>query len=247
MVLPTSRIVGGFTLLVAFVLALASYAIGAGWVHPNLSNDSNASDSPDRTINGASFDISSQPPATESIITRRPARAENRRVADGPIGIEDGYIPDGDVLSPWDTDHPAVMNLDPDLLHAVQRAAVDAEAEGIVLVINSGWRSERYQQTLLDEAVVTYGSEEEARKWVNSPDASTHVTGDGVDIGYTDADYWLIEHGNAYGLCQTYENEIWHFELAVEPGETCPPPLRDATDSVPENTSSEAGSVSTGG
>jgi zinc D-Ala-D-Ala carboxypeptidase len=225
------RMAGVLTLLIGFAAILASYAIGEGWVQPHLSDASNARDTPDGTVSGASFDNPPQPPATAPAITRRSASVEDGRIADGPVDIEDGYIPDGVVLSPWDTAHPAIANLDPDLLGAVQQAATDAEAEGIVMVINSGWRSERYQQALLDEAVVTYGSEAEARKWVNSPDASTHVTGDGVDIGYTDAEYWLIEHGNEYGLCQTYANEIWHFELAVEPGEACPPPLRDATES----------------
>ena len=64
---------------------------------------------------------------------------------------------------------------------------------------------------------------------MNTPDKTTHVTGDAVDIGYTDADYWLMQYGNEYGLCQSYANEIWHFELAVEPGEACPAPLTDAT------------------
>jgi D-alanyl-D-alanine carboxypeptidase len=54
------------------------------------------------------------------------------------------------------------------------------------------------------------------------------VTGDAVDIGPTDADSWLQQHGDRYGLCQTYANEMWHFELATEPGGTCPPGKEDA-------------------
>jgi LAS superfamily LD-carboxypeptidase LdcB len=133
------------------------------------------------------------------------------------------------VLSPFDTSQPAIANLDPDLLAAIQQAATDAGADGIELVITTGWRSKRYQQQLLDDAVETYGSLAEARKWVNTPEKSTHVSGDAVDVGYTDADYWLMEHGSAYGLCQTYANEIWHFELMTEPGGTCPAQLPDAT------------------
>lgn len=37
----------------------------------------------------------------------------------------------------------------------------------------------------------------------------------------------MIQHGADYGLCQVYENEIWHFELLTEPGGTCPPMLED--------------------
>lgn len=142
---------------------------------------------------------------------------------------EDGYVADDEPLSPFDIGHPAVGNLDPDLLVAIQRAWTDAQRDGVEMFITSGWRSERYQQGLLDEAIITYGSEAEARRWVNTPERSTHVTGDAVDIGLLDASDWLIQHGNEFGLCQTYANETWHFELAVEPGGVCPPPLSDAS------------------
>jgi hypothetical protein len=144
-------------------------------------------------------------------------------------GDPDGVIPDDETLSPFDMSQPAIVNLDPELRAALQDATIDAEADGIIIVVTSGWRSKAYQQRLLNEAIATYGSLEEALKWVKTPDDSTHVSGDAVDIGFTDADYWMIENGYEYGLCQTYANEIWHFELAVEPGQSCPVPLTDAT------------------
>ena len=64
---------------------------------------------------------------------------------------------------------------------------------------------------------------------MNTPERSTHVRGLAVDVGPTDAAYWLIQHGAEYGLCQIYANEIWHFERVVRPGGTCPPLLPDAT------------------
>ena len=60
------------------------------------------------------------------------------------------------------------------------------------------------------------------------PTARSHVTGHAVDIGPVDAQFWLIEHGARYGICQTYANERWHFELATAPGGTCPALLPDA-------------------
>ncbi|MET1018829.1 MAG: M15 family metallopeptidase, partial [Microterricola sp.] len=108
-------------------------------------------------------------------------------------------------------------------------AAADAAADGVEMFVTDGWRSERYQQLLLDNAIRNYLSEEEARKWVKTPEESTHVKGLAVDIGPTDADSWLSQHGSDYGLCQTYGNEMWHFELAVRPGEMCPAPLSDAS------------------
>ena len=230
----TSRtLVGALTLLTALVLALLSYATATGWTETYVPIETGTKTDQENPATGHASTVPPSLTAAQDLATNRPQAVENEPVPDGPIGDQDGYIAEGEELSPWDTDHPAVGNLDPELLDAVWQAASDAEAEGIVMVINSGWRSERYQQILLDEAVVTYGSEEEARRWVNTPDKSTHVTGDAVDIGYTDADYWLIENGYRYGLCQTYSNEIWHFELAVEPGESCPAPLDDATEGAP--------------
>jgi D-alanyl-D-alanine carboxypeptidase len=148
--------------------------------------------------------------------------------ASSDYSTEDGVIDVGESVSPFDEHLPTIAKLDPDLRAAVQAATTAANADGVEMVLTSGWRSAGYQQALLDEATITYGSYEEARKWVNTPELSTHVTGDGVDIGYTDANSWLSQHGADYGLCQTYSNEMWHFELATEPGGTCPEMKTDA-------------------
>ena len=145
-----------------------------------------------------------------------------------PQSIEDGYIAVGGSSSPFDTDLPPIARLDADLQSALQAAATAAGSDGIDMVVTSGWRSAEYQQSLLDAAVSKYGSLDEARRWVNTPEKSTHVTGDAVDIGDTDADSWLSQHGADYGLCQTYANEMWHFELAIGPGQICPVPRQDA-------------------
>lgn len=146
-----------------------------------------------------------------------------------PLTEEDGFIPEGGALDPAE-EVPALSELDPGLLAAVREAAEAAEQEdGIEVVVTSGWRSERYQRFLLEAAVEVYGSEEEAARWVASPEESSHVTGAAVDIGRTDAAYWFAQHGWRFGLCQTYANEIWHYELTVEPGGTCPAPLADAS------------------
>jgi D-alanyl-D-alanine carboxypeptidase len=145
-----------------------------------------------------------------------------------PRTVEHGYIPTGESVSPFDDALPAIARLEPGLRAAIQSAASDAGAQGVEMVVTSGWRSAGYQQALLDEATVTYGSLDEARKWVNTPELSAHVTGEAVDVGYTDADSWLSQHGADYGLCQIYANEMWHFELATEPGGECPPQRSDA-------------------
>ena len=133
-----------------------------------------------------------------------------------------------DHVDPFDDGHPAIAGLRSGLRVALQDAARDAEARGIDMWVTSGRRSTAYQQELLDQAVARYGSLAEALRYVASPDTSSHVTGDAVDLGPTQADDWMIRHGADYGLCQTYANEMWHFELATAPGGTCPAPRPDA-------------------
>ncbi len=146
----------------------------------------------------------------------------------GPPSQDDGVLPDG--VTVFDDAFPGVANLDPDLLKALREAATDAADDGVELYVTSGWRSAEYQDRLFREAVSKYGSEAEAARWVATADTSAHVSGDAVDIGSLDATAWLSEHGAAYGLCQIYRNESWHYELrpeAIDRG--CPPMYADPT------------------
>jgi LAS superfamily LD-carboxypeptidase LdcB len=123
-----------------------------------------------------------------------------------------------------------VANLDRDLLAALRSAAADAADDGVDLQVTSGWRSQAYQKQLLREAVSEYGSEEEAARWVATPETSPHVSGDAVDLGPSDATAWLSDHGSDYGLCQIYGNEPWHYELRPgSVGHGCPPAYADPT------------------
>jgi zinc D-Ala-D-Ala carboxypeptidase len=146
----------------------------------------------------------------------------------GVVDEADGVVPDG--VTVFDRDAPAVANLDPGLLEALRRAAADAADDGIEFYVNSGWRSPEYQNRLLREAVAKYGSEAKAARWVATPATSLHVAGDAVDIGRSDATTWLSEHGAAYGLCQIYKNEPWHYELRTDAiGRRCPAMYADPT------------------
>ena len=142
--------------------------------------------------------------------------------------MADGHVADG--VTVFDDTYPAVANLDPDLLGALRRAAADARADGVDVYVNSGWRSPAYQEQLLDEAVSTYGSRAEAARWVATPATSPHVSGDAVDIRKSDATTWLSEYGAAYGLCQIFGNEPWHYELRPEAADHgCPAQYSDPT------------------
>jgi D-alanyl-D-alanine carboxypeptidase len=154
----------------------------------------------------------------------RSLRGEHR----GALGEADGAVPDGATV--FDDEIPGVANLDSDLLGALRQAATDAADDGVEFYVDSGWRSPEYQEQLLREAVSKYGSEEEAARWVATPNTSAHVSGDAVDIGPSDAAAWLSEHGAAYGLCRIYSNEPWHYELRPEASDDgCPPMYADPT------------------
>jgi D-alanyl-D-alanine carboxypeptidase len=132
----------------------------------------------------------------------------------GALGEAGGAVPDGTTV--FDDGVPAVAKLDPALRRALRQAATDAAADGVEFVVNGGWRSPAYEDQLRREAIAHYGSEAEAARWVATGTTSAHVSGDAVDIGPADATPWLSAHGAAYGLCQIYANEPWHFELRPE-------------------------------
>lgn len=119
--------------------------------------------------------------------------------------------------------------LDPLLAAAYSLAEQQAHEQGVPLEIVSGYRTRAEQQQLWDEGIATYGSPEAARRWVLPPDESTHVTGHAIDVGPQQGAQWLQDNGNRFGLCRTFVNEWWHFELQTFPGGTCPPMVPDAS------------------
>ena len=173
-------------------------------------------------------------PASSSSTVTSPIHALRGELRDlgrehrGALGEADGAVPDGTTV--FDAGVPGVANLDPGLLGALRRAATDAAPVGVAFVVDSGWRSEAYQQQLLDDAISKHGSEREAARWVATPNTSAHVSGDAVDVGPSAAAAWLSEHGAAYGLCRIYGNEPWHYELRAQAtAGGCPPMYPDPT------------------
>jgi len=182
--------------------------------------------------------LGDQLPASSSSTTASPivvprsepprALGEARTGNPGPLGEADGAVPDGTTV--FDDDVPGVAKLDPALHDALREAANDAADDGVRFVVDSGWRSSAYQAQLFREAISKYGSEQEAARWVATPNTSAHVSGDAVDIGPAAAAQWLSAHGSAYGLCRIYGNEPWHYELRPEAiDRSCPPMYADPT------------------
>ena len=203
---PTTRRTRIRTIRVAGLLVVfAALAAALGYQLPASSSSTASSPSP---------------PASPTHVLRREHR--------GGLGEADGAVPDGTTV--FADDVPGVAKLDADLLGALRQAATDAADDGVRFYVDSGWRSPEYQERLLREAISKYGSQEEATRWVATPKASAHVSGDAVDIGPSRAAAWLSEHGAAYGLCQIYGNEPWHYELrpqAIDQG--CPAMYADPT------------------
>lgn len=143
------------------------------------------------------------------------------------VTAADGVLAEG--TSVFDSS-PGVARLDPALLAALHRAAAEADEDGVTFVVNSGWRSTKYQERLFRDAIADHGSEAAAAQWVAPSDRSAHVAGHAVDLAPAAAG-WLAEHGAAYGLCQIYDNEPWHFELRTEAvSGRCPERYTDPTE-----------------
>jgi hypothetical protein len=177
---------------------------------------------------GGRVPASSSSTAASPLDVVRGAQRVLRGEHDGARREADGAVPGG--TTAFDDEIPGVANLDPALLGALRQATTNAADDGVELVVDSGWRSREYQARLLREAVSRYGSEQEAARWVATPDTSAHVSGDAVDVGPSDAASWLSEHGAAYGLCRIYGNEPWHYELRPDATVSgCPRMYADAT------------------
>ena len=115
-------------------------------------------------------------------------------------------------------------------------AQAAAKLAGFNIRITSGFRSQQLQERLFSDAIKKYGSESEASKWVLPKDVSNHPWGIAIDVNYPGdrmAVKWLEENGSTFGLCRVYENEWWHFEPVIAPGETCPPMMANALESLP--------------
>jgi len=126
-----------------------------------------------------------------------------------------------------------VSGLHPKLSLRFKVAKAAAAKSGITLYIASGYRSTERQRYLFDKAIKKYGSETEAAKWVLPPYISHHPLGLAIDVNYP-ADpkgaKWLERNGWRFGLCRIFDNEWWHFEAPIAPGEKCPPRMANASE-----------------
>ena len=117
----------------------------------------------------------------------------------------------------------------PKVKNRYEAAKAAAKRKGHTLAITSGYRSLERQEYLFNRAVKQHGSKVAASKWVLPPKKSNHPWGLAIDVNYgvggtkgKKAAAWLEKNGYKYGLCRRYQNEWWHFEPLVTPGQKCP-------------------------
>ena len=111
----------------------------------------------------------------------------------------------------------------------------DAKKEGFNILIDSGYRSYKYQEDIWNDSVIKIGLEE-TKRVVAPPGASEHQTGFSFDVGYIingfytddineyqDESKWLFNNSYKYGFILRYpknkENitgykyEPWHYRF----------------------------------
>jgi len=126
-----------------------------------------------------------------------------------------------------------MQRLTPEAAAKWQQTVEAAAADGVRLLIVSGYRSYEYQAELIRKKLTAGQSIEEILKVRAAPGYSQHHTGGAVDIATpgsrplteefetSDAFRWLTEHAGEYGFSMTYPRdnnfgfifEPWHWSL----------------------------------
>jgi LAS superfamily LD-carboxypeptidase LdcB len=126
-----------------------------------------------------------------------------------------------------------------DAAAALRNLMDQARAAGVDIVPISGFRPVKYQETLFRKAVVKYGSEDAAVRWVARPGHSEHHTGLAIDLGdeanpacdveppfeETPAFHWLQKHASQFGFELSFPRdnphgvhyEPWHWRFVGAP------------------------------
>lgn len=91
----------------------------------------------------------------------------------------------------------------PDVAMAFDRMAAAARADGVSLIVVSGFRSDAEQAAL-------FAANPDPR-WVAPPGKSLHRLGTELDLGPNAAYGWLASNAGRFGFTQRYSWEPWHY------------------------------------
>jgi hypothetical protein len=98
----------------------------------------------------------------------------------------------------------------PDVARAFDRMERAAAADGVHLIVVSGFRSNAEQAALF--------ARHPDPKWVAPPGKSLHRLGTELDLGPSSAYGWLAANAGRFGFVQRYSWEPWHYGYTRNPG-----------------------------
>jgi soluble lytic murein transglycosylase-like protein len=98
----------------------------------------------------------------------------------------------------------------PDVAIAFDRMAAAASADGVALIVVSGFRSDAEQARL-------FAANPDPR-WVAPPGKSLHRLGTELDLGPDAAYGWLAANAGRFGFVKRYSWEPWHFGFTGNAG-----------------------------
>lgn len=98
----------------------------------------------------------------------------------------------------------------PDVALAFDRMAAAASADGVNLIVNSGFRSNAEQAQLF--------ARHPDPKWVAPPGQSLHRLGTELDLGPSGAYGWLARNATRFHFVQRYSWEPWHYGFTLNAG-----------------------------
>jgi len=107
----------------------------------------------------------------------------------------------------------------PDVAAAFDRMAAAAQADGVDLIVVSGFRSDAEQAELF--------AAHPDPQWVAPPGQSLHRCATELDLGSEAAYGWLAANASRFGFVQRYSWEAWHYGF-----DSGPPPCSEAGNSV---------------
>lgn len=102
----------------------------------------------------------------------------------------------------------------PDVAAAYDQMAAAARADGVVLMVVSGFRSDAEQAELF--------AANPDPTWVAPPGQSLHRCATELDLGPSSAYGWLASNATRFGFVQRYSWEAWHYGFVSGP-EPCSP------------------------
>jgi transglycosylase-like protein with SLT domain/D-alanyl-D-alanine carboxypeptidase-like protein/putative Flp pilus-assembly TadE/G-like protein len=107
----------------------------------------------------------------------------------------------------------------PDVARAFDRMEAAARADGVRLIVTSGYRSDAEQAKLY--------AQHPDPKWVAPAGKSLHRWGTELDLGPRGAYRWLARNAERFHFVQRYSWEPWHYGYTLNPRST-PEPSRGA-------------------